>query len=61
MGSEDTRLWEDAMSSLRDENCKLKQMNIELKQQNLDLKDFLKHLNNEIASFLSYTSIKKEL
>jgi len=31
MGSEDARLWEDAMSSLRDENSKLKQMNIELK------------------------------
>jgi hypothetical protein len=61
MGSEDARLWEDAMSTLRDENYKLKQMNTELKQQNLDLKDFIKHLSIEVSSFLNYNSITKEL
>jgi 2C-methyl-D-erythritol 2,4-cyclodiphosphate synthase len=61
MGSEDARLWEDAMSTLRDDNYKLKQMNTELRQQNTDLKDFLKHMHNEIANFLQYNSIKKKL
>jgi len=61
MGSEDARLWEDAMSTLRDDNYKLKQMHAELRQQNTDLKDFLNHINNEIISFLQYNSIKKEL
>ena len=61
MGSEDTRLWEDALSTLRDEAQQLKQMHAALRAQNADLKDFLKHLNNEIAYFLQYNSIKKEL
>ena len=61
MGSEDARLWEDAMSTLRDENYKLKQVNTELRQQNLDLKDFIKHLSIEVSSFLNYNSITKEL
>ena len=61
MGSEDARLWEDAMSSLRNDNLKLKQVNTELRQQNLDLKDFIKHLSIEVSSFLNYNSITKEL
>ena len=32
-----------------------------LRLQNEHLKDFLKHLNNEITSFLQYNSIQKEL
>ena len=61
MGSEDARLWEDAMSSLRSDNLKLKQVNVELRQQNLDLKEFIKHLSIEVSSFLNYNSIAKEL
>jgi hypothetical protein len=61
MGSEDARLWEDAMGSLRDENTRLKEMNTELRQQNLSLKDFIKHLGMEVSSFLNYNSITKEL
>jgi cell division protein FtsB len=61
MGSEDTRLWEDAMVSLRDENKKLKEVNTELRQQNADLKDYIKHVHNEITHFMQYNAIKKEL
>jgi hypothetical protein len=61
MGSEDARLWEDAMSTLRDENKKLKEMNTELRQQNVDLKDFIKQLSMEVSLFLNYNSIAKEL
>ena len=61
MGSEDARLWEDAMISLRNDNLKLKQVNTELRQQNQDLKDFIKHLSIEVSSFLNYNSITKEL
>ena len=61
MGSEDARLWEDAMSTLRDENYKLKQMNIELKQQNLDLKEFFKHMDNAIASYPRYRHVIQAL
>ena len=61
MGSEDARLWEDAMSTLRDENYKLKQMNTELKQQNLDLKEFFKHMDNAIASYPRYRHVIQAL
>ena len=61
MGSEDTRLWEDAISTLRDENYKLKQMNTELKQQNLDLKEFFKHMDHAIASYPRYRHVIQAL
>jgi len=54
MGFVDNQQTEEALNDLRERNAALR-------AQNADLKDFLKHLNNEITSFLGYTSIKKEL
>jgi prefoldin subunit 5 len=53
MGYVDNQQTEEALNDLRERNAALK-------SQNADLKDFLKHLNDEIASFLQYKSIKKE-
>ena len=61
MGSEDTRLWEDAMSTLRDENEQLRRMNAELKEQNQDLKGFFKHMDHAIASYGRYRHVIKAL
>ena len=54
MGFVDNQQTEEALNDLRDRNAALR-------AQNADLKDFLKHLNNEIAHFLQYNSIEKEL
>ena len=61
MGSEDARLWEDAISTLRDENQELKRMNAELKEQNMDLKGFFKHMDHAIASYGRYRHVIKAL
>lgn len=39
----------------------LKARNAMLRAQNADLKDFLKHMNDELTSFLQYNAIRKEL
>ena len=54
MGSVDNKMMEEALNDLREQNDNLR-------DQNKELKLFLIHLNNEISSFLSYNSIKKEL
>jgi cell division protein FtsB len=54
MSSESDRLYEEEIMQGR------KQIEA-LRKQNADLKDFMKHLNNEITSFLQYNSIQKEL
>jgi len=54
MGFVDNQQTEEALNDLRERNAALR-------AQNADLKDFLKHLNNELTSFLQYNSIKKEL
>ena len=54
MGFVDNQQTEEALNDLRE--C-----NAALRAQNADLKDFLKHMNDELASFLQYNSIKKEL
>ena len=53
MGHSD-KMFEEALTDLREQNNALR-------EQNRDLKLFLIHLNNEISNFLSYGSIKKEL
>ena len=54
MSSESDRMYEQEIMQCR-EQIKA------LRKQNADLKDFIKHLNNEITSFLQYNSIQKEL
>lgn len=54
MGYVDNQQTEEALNELRERNAMLR-------AQNTDLKDFIKHLNNEITSFLQYNAIKKEL
>ena len=54
MGSEDNKMFEEALNDLRQQNDKLR-------DQNRDLKLFIIHLNNEISSFLNYDTIQKEL
>lgn len=54
MGYMDNQQTEEALNDLRERNAALR-------AQNADLKDFLKHLNNEIASFLGYNTINKDL
>jgi cell division protein FtsB len=54
MGYMDNLQTEEALNDLRERNTALR-------SQNADLKDFIKHMNNEITSFLQYNSIKKEL